>query len=414
MTKSKLLITIKAMQFITSKRKHAIRVTAALAAVTIIFLTYYISTSLWFFHGLVESKSPNVTLAITNAKPVEDFTPHINQYILPQDATEATRFLSRYAIGASGDQIVIAGLPRLRDQLRVSDSLLERGWQVKRVGLYIYAENQTARPMTRPSNLIGYKQALAQIKNSSTPISPLGIAQVSQNSLPYIDRAYAAIAYWKRGRINIDAALGSREIAKIEQGVISEESDNNKLDIAIQSGVLQFAPTEIIIQWEQQAAALFGFKNTTPAILRDLVSQDRIAITQGEKEGGEFIAISVDGKPEDAYAKIESWLLAEAAYDTPIKKAFRLPDGTLGYEYVPGGIEDESVRGARGCHSVLQHEKTLWVCITDTRTMLTTDKDIVPTPIQSEGGWRLALPIENFGTITSEGTPKTAHIEFQK
>jgi hypothetical protein len=101
---------------------------------------------------------------------------------------------------------------------------------------------------------------------------------------------------------------------------------------------------------------------------------------------GQKAVIAVVGDKAAFAADIRDAIKAEEPYTRPVKHAFRLPDGTIGFEIVAGEQRDTFSGPASAC----QQDYGLWLCQSNTAAALSNDRSLAEKSL-NDTSWQVRL-----------------------
>lgn len=203
--------------------------------------------------------------------------------------------------------------------------------------------------------------ALKTIALSPVPIQPALIAQFRvANESVFMTGVRDNNALNLVTSSSLDQLGQAPFIISINNDELSQSSDVIKIDVP---GVaLDFLPMNVRNEWNKKLLAVLHFNNTKPDIMGELDKHGQVII----RIDGDGAAIGIEGTDEEKASftkKIRSWLQDEERYGRPVRRAFKLPDGTLGYELVPGEVKPVLQTDGDGkCLTPLDDKSALWVC----------------------------------------------------
>lgn len=267
----------------------------------------------------------------------------------------------------TGSAAAMVVLPRPRFQRLTPAVLAQAGWQVQRLGPYIYAARgeNTLRPLRAAATA-----TLQSLTTSPWPASPAGIIQVAPQGVlgqPLVAVITASGTTW---RVVVDHSLTA------PRGRHTRLADTSTAGTIIGApGVVwQRLPENL---WDDVLRLGFGFTRTRPAITRTLGTTAHSTIyktTQGV--GGEELAVVAQDPAEQFALAATTWIQEEERRGRLVNRSFRLPDRTQGFEKVPGeALPVFTAPDSMGCRGPLEARTTLWLCRRDTFTALATTRD---------------------------------------
>jgi hypothetical protein len=131
--------------------------------------------------------------------------------------------------------------------------------------------------------------------------------------------------------ISIADELGQASQATAGQ-TASRVPEQGEIALAVPGSALGNLPPEILREWNALLHSRLNFIHTAPDILAAASGQELVSLYLGEKGA----SLGVRGAPNAFLTATNKAIVAEEAYRRPEPRAFRLPDGTIGRELVPG------------------------------------------------------------------------------
>lgn len=297
----------------------------------------YVSASAWFLWGLFPEG--NVQLfAETGGRTSPLFHTLVGRFKLedrlPFNVTQARRFTS----GVSENYSRLVIVPRLGESQAIRAGLTEDGWKVQRAGLLLIAERGLSRT---PDSLAdwakasweGFHQAGSAVVWQGLPARPILLAATHDSRLiPGLPAPSHLVGRRQRGQLQLVWGRGG---AWPKPGRSAHfQGDSQDLLALVPGYVLKLLPQGLTSIWNAWLAEKLHFSHTHPNLMAALSSFDHVIV----KNSGENVTLGAIGNPEKFLALAESWFSQETAASQPVTAAFRLPDGTLGYEERPGDL----------------------------------------------------------------------------
>jgi hypothetical protein len=204
--------------------------------------------------------------------------------------------------------------------------------------------------------------------------SLLAIAEIKTGVIPWYHQPIAAVAAARGSEITIVAAE-SLEGTRSTKPTTYSVPPADFLSAALPGKSLQELPNNLTHAWNNLVSKELGFRFTEPGLVPLVTSQDSILITTGPSE----VTLAGWGKAEELIHGLLKAIQAEESYHRPVRQAFRLPDGTIGFEMV-AGEENEIPRPAVGeCTSALD----LTVCRSETAASISTSREKAQVALNS-------------------------------
>lgn len=379
------------------------------------------TTSLFLYRDLVEFEGQQVALG--NALPSDwrELSNLSETYLLPPDTSFALQFFSRYAIAKSNNGQAIAGLPRLTVQPVIRDRLRQSGWEVHRLLWLVVAERGTTpRDSSHywPRAGRGIISLMASFFTQPQSTHPFMMLEVEAGAWPFIDQPYGALAYQEQQGIRVHIRPGNN----FERGLVKDSIDVlpsfEGLEVEVSGVTLALAPEFLRDEWEKQLLETFQFANTTPAFMKTLSASNAMGIA----ERGEHAAIGVRTGAPEFTREVHRWIAEELSYQHLTRQAFRLPDGTVGYEYAPTAVSPVFTpsRSNPACATTKVNTE-LWLCSNDRQAVLATEAELgehLLTALAQTSTWRVHIPaaylqqfpLPNITRIAAEGDANEATV----
>ncbi len=279
-----------------------------------------------------------------------------------------------HAAYARGEGETLVLLPNILGQLRLRAELMEAGWQVQRLGWYIYA-TKGAAPVTGTQVRQAGKSLVAAQLQSREPLYPSGLLEVAQAGTQQVEPLLLVVV--KKGTV-FRVASASVARGAYAGRVVVPASESWQVSAAGQ--LWQKGEAEV---WHEVLWQQFGFKNTRPHIQALLAQLPQAALVSAESDQ---LALVAEDPTQQLVLAATAWVQEEERRTRLVNRAFRLPDATIGYERVPG--EAQPVFGptdSRGCQGPLERRTTLWLCQRDGVTAVGTSEAVVQQVLD---GWQ--------------------------
>lgn len=391
--------------------------------------TFSLNQSLWF---LWESVPPgDLRLAYDQQQPASPLlTPYLQSWLGP-DLNLLFEDSAQLAISRRADGVVASVLPRHawspRVQRAFTRQLRAEGWHTRRLGLAIvasYGANSQRLPASPPARRFGGPDwrdgrlargtfaALRDLLTARQPREPLFIATVTDGSPPFMTPPFSLIAASEENELTIVAAQGtylpSLSHASLALADTVGSSGAADLSVALPSELFNQLPRELAVAWHNLLRQYLNFEHTDPGLLAAAV-QSKGGLTI--KLIGDSAVLGVETGGAQFAAAARASLEAEEAYLRPSRRAFRLPDKSIGFELVPGEPQDlfSNKLMGDGCQPAL----SLWLCEAGDRASLANDQGLAEAALRSEPrhvllrekyARSLPLPLAAFAaTATADG-----------
>lgn len=320
------------------------------------------SSSLWFLRALVEQHSTDYIVGyksrfIRSNSIIKDTEQRYTQN-LPGGVGNFNRFV--YARGSQGEYVV--GIPKLLHVFTLPRELKSQSFNVRQIGWIVLAQKNG-------------DTANAEIKQHANIFAALGatLFSVVRDGLP----AHAQFIFQNRNSESGNFTLYVEEKKNYLHAVIHSNSpefvgssakriqDNSpQLDatfISLQSNLLPLLPSGFLTAIENKISEHLVFTKTRPNILQSILTTNESLILFVE---GSTVAIGVNENNDKVASLVHGWMRAEQGTRHPQKKAFALPDKTIGYEYVPGSSNAQFslAKGSAVCLPSEDYDEQLFLC----------------------------------------------------
>lgn len=256
----------------------------------------------------------------------------------------------RLAWHRSGDSQTLAVVPTVGQGDTVKDQLTQAGWRHQRLGGLIVA-SPVSHPAPPARTLLGRgsRELIRHLAFDNLPFQPLALLDMGIRGYIVYDRHQLV------GSLRTDSAWPQKVIAPAESGFGTERG----LVLALPSQALSAIPPDLLTRWQLELVKRFALDRSRPSLVKEL---------------GKFAAITASFDADDAalgarshsisfLTTAESWLVAEQGYQTPRTVAFRLPDGTLGYEKRPSHAPIAwQIVGDGSCRTTSIADVSYWLC----------------------------------------------------
>jgi hypothetical protein len=215
--------------------------------------------------------------------------------------------------------------------------MAQKGWKTQRF-LWILT---ASRPINGESSidgsserslsmLQGFKSQLRAFTIKDLPISPLFLAHLSTKSQLF-DQPMSIYGELVSSKVVHIAISYDESFLNFRRRSVDNKDLKNRLYVSIQSDIFKNIQSQVISSVDDLGARLLRFSKTNPSVFSSLPSHTPIGILLD----AENVAIGLKANGEALRSLAKSWAVAEQGARHPQRKAFALPDKTIGYEYVP-------------------------------------------------------------------------------
>ena len=326
-----------------------------------------LSGSLWFLEELVGRSEGGYTIGYS-ARFVDsnELVKNIKEQhreTIPEILDAYNRVVYRKNQGGE----YMAGVPKLSSQFSLTNKLREESWDVHRIGWVVYA-NKGSGEVSNSFQAMG--NTIAAIFWERLPAFPRFIAQVKdtthESTALYIEEVGSGL----HGVVNTGSDMFSRGVQK---RIVKNNGGSELSYVSIQRDILDLLPIGMKTSVENKVSESMHFTKTRPQILDNLVS---IAPSVVVARRGDSFAIGLPSTDERAAKMLHTWIHAEQGTRHPQRRAFSLPDKTLGYEYIPGASNAyfSLNKANNNCLPSEEYDERLFLCAKDSSVVFSTDE----------------------------------------
>lgn len=326
---------------------------------------WFAHTSLWFLWGMATAGFPEdqiIALDIPSAvRPVVtqlEASYHLSS-VLPLNLADVRRFAWRR--GTHSEVVIV--IPALGKTSQVRQSLRQSGYTTSRLGGVLVASQATDTknaPSVQTQLTSGTQEVLRHMWFDNLPLQPRGIAQLP--ALPGLLESGGRVVIFEQREQLVATFRSGRHWPDIRTAGSQTNAHEEKLQFAIPGHILTILPGHMQEQWERHVIEQLGLTASRPKIVKGVEQFTRVMLVTGKEEA----AIGATGTASTPFRQqAESWLVAEQGYRSPTTVAFRLPDGTLGYEKRPGAAPlTWQATSDSTCQTTTVGEVQYWLCQT--------------------------------------------------
>lgn len=272
----------------------------------------------------------------------------------------------------AGSSRTLLVLPRFRYQRATPAILAAAGWQVRRLGPYIHAtdDDHLSRLVTPR---VAARAIATTFVTSRWPLYPASILEVAP-SVSGITTPLAAVATQSGDtwRVVVDQSLAAPAIRQTRNSQEQPSPADQPAMVVGAPGSLWGNMPETL--WDELLHPGLHFTRTQPPIERMLATLPHATVVLATADPDGSMAIVVEDPTGQFALAATTWLQEEERRGRLVNRAFRLPDGALAYEKIPGeALPVLSSPDEVGCRGPLPERTTLWLCQQGARTALATD-----------------------------------------
>lgn len=328
-----------------------------------------LTCSLWFFRALVGGNSGTQTVGYQRSFLDANAVLKQVKGEFTSLAPELTDGYARFVYTTDSDAQYIIGIPRLTFQLSLPRTLREQSWDVRRIGYIIYARranSDTSLPALDYQLGNAISETLKGVFVDRLPARARVIFQTrdasGESMAMYIEEKGGVLyASMHTNSSAFEKGHGERMYKNIPPSETSY--------VSLQSDVLPYLPNIFLGDIENKISESLRFIKTRPQVLTSLLQLSPAVLLAYSNDA---LAIGVSSSDDKAAKLIHTWIHAEQGTRHPQKKAFSLPDKTLGYEYIPGvsNAYFSLNKAKNNCLPSEQYDESIFLCGKDTSLVL--------------------------------------------
>lgn len=357
--------------------------------------------STWFYFDLL----PNQRDFALGLRPTQTVTSLMTLSELNNDPIapiiDIISLASRVAYSKTSDFESVIMLPKILRQGEARRKLSLEGWQYKTFGPLLFAQRglaETDVPGSLPARVMRalinpWQQYLA----ASLPLNPPILISAPHVPLSEDIRGFTVISQASKSGIHISMKAVDTQ-KKADDSVYAtlragQHEDSNTFQkyqfAALPSKLLKVIPKDIKNAVFEKSIRDLGFTFTSSRIMKDIVKLEILLAYQGEGA----TALGTHKEPDSFIKQAKAWVVAEESYHYPQKRAFQLPDGTLGYEIRPSKPASKWVNVENNCQYLKGKEKTWWLCQSATAAVISNKVEIARAAMMrlDQSSWQLHL-----------------------
>lgn len=314
--------------------------------------SYWVLATLpWVLWHLLPGGDAAVFLRLTSpsgAMVADLFVPYA-----PDEVVASRQAIRQLAAVRTSRGMVAVIEPRLLAQMSLSADLRAAGLTVARIGPLLWVSADPAA--RRPSFVTAMRVTFASLWGARQPLWPTLIATLpsrlwgGQDPIDVVGVAH-------RGRLQVLATtLGAVPVS----GRLVEPRSVAMLDLSVPGEVLRLLPEPLAARWNEELRRRLQLTATTPDLVSLLASFPGVQL---RLVGDDGVELALTGDTEQATLSLRQVLEAEERTRRPRTRAFRLPDGTIGRERIPGEPEPLWVAAQDDCERPATDTIPWWLC----------------------------------------------------
>ncbi len=326
-------------------------------------LVLLVTSSLWFLFALLPETGKearrigyeDAALAFTGSRMREAVRKTIP---VPEESITNVRSIV-YQQDDRGETVIV--IPRLSAQTTVRSRLDEDGWVSRRLGLIVIAYKSSGQGVNaqgvRPIRALG--KVFQKVALQRLPLHPQAAFQLISSDSN--GQSVAMYAQKNQGGIHGVISLQQGNFLPGTRGRTEGSYNSQETSfVSLQSDILSIIPNNFQAILETALAKDLGFQKTSPAILSDLLAIGPVTIAKR----GEESAVGMFSEDSAIAERMNTWIAAEQSVRHPQRRAFALPDNTIGYEYIPGKVETSFSlnEGKNNCFPSRGYDEQVFLC----------------------------------------------------
>ncbi len=383
--------------------------------------------SLWFLTDLIPTQGSATMIGIRQSPGLQQITTELyKQGRISDQIAQYIPQLSRAVFIQDGENRYVVVIPTIAGQRTVPTLFTQDGWRVHRYGWIMIA---APREEVLPALSVRAFQEAAQhfwlrMAQNNMPYHPVALVSVPEQIGAFHSRGFTILATEEEKTVAIRATEGSQQYEKVlALSPVISRSDISERDFTVQipAKYLATIPSVMKQQWQERIAKELGLIHTKPKFITSVNSESHIFVMNNARGD---IAFALKGNTNQFVSDVREHIEREAGYDNPVKQSFRLPDGTLGYEYVPSEVSNLWSEDKNGCMKAQSSNVLIHMCRHDDWIVLANSLDAVSLARQSitdtfhisiPSDWTNILPLQALQSLFIEETPQgyTASIQLK-
>ncbi len=356
-------------------------------AIAVVVLTAVVITSPWLYWYLLPSQDSETyklgiySSAINNNQIAQSFFDQLHSELPIRELAATSHYLTLRS--AQDDQAAIF-VPSLLHWNYAKNLLSSNGWHTSYVGPIVYAyKGDNSIPSLNWGHAI--KQSLIMVFTNTARMYPAAIATVSAKAVDQHQPSFAITAFRQPSGLIFSFAPSLDKVLATK--TLPEDSNKNTQNLKLSFGSEQYkyvSDTKSVFLNNYVNKAL-GIVLTRPNTIDMMLKNSSwLTITTDQS----FITLKASKPSPDLLKFLNNYLSEEDAWHYPKKHYFKLPDGSLGAEMVPGTAQDVITTSdtSLGCKKVHSTFLKLNVCLDKDSLSITTLESISDIPVVSDQG----------------------------
>lgn len=349
--------------------------------------------SLWFFFALLPDASGQVR-RVGYLESVLSVVPSETQHIIRESIDVPEEDLKGfYKIAYQDDErgVSLIGIPKIGRQATMRSKLQRESWSVRRLGLLLIAykpHGNTMQEAQQKGVLFALRDTFYKVALQQLPMRPNMLFQM----IPVSAHEQSVALYVEDQLEGFHAVVSMQETGFLSgknERINRKTIEKNTSFVSLQTDVLERISNRFNAIIQSEIAKSLGFKKTNPNIIGDLLSLGPLTIAKK----GDAVAIGVFLMSDTPAEYMNQWISAEQSVRHPEKRAFTLPDKTVGYEYIPGETSARFAlnKGNNSCLPSEGYDETVFLCGQDRAVVFTNEellgKDLLSFLQAQQAGW---------------------------
>lgn len=312
-----------------------------------------------------------------------------------------------FAKKGSTQTLIVVG--KWGDMAKNQSSLIQEGWQFsKKANVFFAYKSKDTSVLVAKGKMSSMAAASirmwAVIFHGKQPIQPIAIAAIQKNQFPGLEKSLGLVAHhYKKGILAvIDAAEADRAPLNPKQAnetkdMVNLFSDTRDILALPKELLLLIPPSEKKILYSKVVEQV-GLGKVLKQVLAEMDSLNSVLIFRGRQTA--VIGTNKDG---NAFIKaIKPHIETQDGYNYPQRRAFKLPDGTLGYEYRPAVANKSWIHTSPECEYFEGKQQTWWACASNSKGAIGNSESDTLSAVKNSTDWSWYLKIAQIKQIQSD------------
>lgn len=355
----------------------------------------WLSSSILFLRALTPHTSGSYTAFIgsTNQAAIEPFTQRVRTFFMSDVAQSISQALNKWVYRKDSNNAEAITAYGAGNAKNITAPL----WHVEDFGLgvgTIFSSQGTTNPGLST-------QSFSSVVGFITD-SVLGRLPFSHPSIVIdVPGEPGPIAVSGKVQKNTFSFVYSQEepLDKLQPQKIQPPSNLETMFVALPSAFLAHIPVDIQEKLQDTVKVNLSLTKSRPDIINSLQQAKAFTYLEGEFEGQAALGVIEDTGTSFMQA-VKGWIALERGYLSPVTQAFRLPDGTIGHEYIPSPTVGDgfSQPGLDACSISYIDGKPMWLCHAGNVSVLGTSAELgyrgmkTLQRMQDDAHWQVSLP----------------------